>query len=79
MTADAVVRFALKKTVKDLNGLTTNVAGEFVDVKKRLEDNGGVIATEDPTEIEVFRGIDALKEVSAKEATEQPTTPKENK
>lgn len=75
MTEDAAVRFALKKTVKDLDGLTTTISGEFVDVKKRLDDNDGVIATNNPVEIEAYRGIDALKEVTANEAAD-PTKSK---
>lgn len=65
MSEDATQAFALRESVKDLQGATVACGsdGETLDVLARLKAGDGVIVTSNPAEIHALQGVDVLKTV----------------
>lgn len=65
MSEDQTQAFALRESVKDLQGATVACGsdGKTLDVAARLSKGDGVIVTSDPAEIRALEGLEVLKSV----------------
>ena len=80
MSEDATQAFALRESVKDLQGATVACGsdGRTLDVSALLAKGDGVIVTSDPDEIRSLEGVDVLKSVPVPAPAKKSAATKES-